>query len=57
MVPSKYTQLVDAGDEIPASRDVTSNEDAKSENGEGMHEFATVNGACLDRLCRLERVY
>ena len=37
VVPGKDGELIEAGDKIPSSGDVASYEDAKSQDGEGVH--------------------
>ena len=37
MIPGEDGELIQAGDEVPACGDVASNEDAKGEDGEGVH--------------------
>ena len=42
VVPGKDGELVQAGDEVPASGDVTSKEDAKGEDGYRVHLAASL---------------
>ena len=37
VIPSKYGELIQSSDEVPARGDVPSNEDAKRKDGEGVH--------------------
>lgn len=37
VVPGKDGKLIEAGDQVPSSGDVASYEDAKSQDGEGVH--------------------
>lgn len=38
--PSEYGKLIEAGNQVPSSGDVASYEDAKSQDGEGVHRIA-----------------
>jgi hypothetical protein len=39
VVPGKDGQLIEAGDEVPSGGDVAGDEDAKSQDGEGVHRI------------------
>ncbi len=40
VIPGKDGKLIEAGDEVPSSGDVASYEDAKGQDGEGVHRIA-----------------
>jgi len=40
VIPSKDGQLIQAGDQVPAGGDVSSEKDAKREDGDWVHEVA-----------------
>lgn len=46
--PGKYSEFIEAGNEIPSGGDVASYEYAKSQDGEGVHRIAlrATDGAC-----------
>ena len=38
VIPSEYRELIQSGDKVPTRSDVASKEDAKREDGDGVHE-------------------